>query len=26
VRSPRKERMGQLLASCTSVKTVRLFL
>jgi hypothetical protein len=26
VRSPRKELMGQLLASCTNVKTVRLFL
>jgi hypothetical protein len=26
VRSPRKDLMGQLLASCTNVKTVRLFL
>jgi hypothetical protein len=26
LRSPRKELMGQLLASCTNVKTVRLFL
>jgi hypothetical protein len=26
VRSPRKELIGQLLASCTNVKTVRLFL
>ena len=26
VRSPRKDLMGHLLASCTSVKTVRLFL
>jgi len=26
LRSPRKELLGQLLACCTSVKTVRLFL
>jgi hypothetical protein len=26
LRSPRKELLGQLLASCSSVKTVRLFL